>query len=717
MSILLGRLARLFALALLTVPAWIAQTPAVYAAGQLTLVGQTFNVPATGTVDITIVVPSTVSLDDPSKLEVRVRAYRATTTRVQVASTIAGTLTGLIDEVGVHGDQVITKGTHQIEVRVPLEVDTHRSDALRLPAAGVYPITVEVLTGTTVEADLRSFIHRLPTADEQPEDELQVAMAVSAPMDVALDDHLVVTLDDRTLTGLARLADVLEASSIPMSVQMPPSVIAALASGGPRAAEIGARLTAALQHHNLLSATQLPLDVSQAAAADQTDTYTQWLREGEDSLAKSTSSPTQRTISLISSPLSSAGGAMLRDLGARMLVLPPSIYDVLPHTLGGFTDSTQLVQITVAPDVTIDAAVVDRFAQRTLSQPTTTPQLTSIYAVADLLAARQQIADDGGDPRRHSITLATPDLALPSPDLLRPFTALVANTPGLRPTTLDDLSVRTDQLLNDGKAVVVGLPATVDGDLSNRMSVTNQLALENASTSSMLPATDPRIAEWKHLVTYLPTNSIDDTQAARITDQVHADLSSVRSSVQPPAGFSFNLTGGKGAVPVSIRSDSTIPITVRVRMSSSKLIFPKGDQTVVLAPDTFTEVRVPMEARSNGRFPVTLDVFTPLGDVRLGTPIPLTANVRGLSGLGNLVTGAALLVLLSWWFRHLQRNRRKRHSTKASDRHPSSGADSRDTAARDIDTVVETDVETSADTDADHSGLSPDAATSTLPPS
>ena len=95
-------------------------------------------------------------------------------------------------------------------------------------------------------------------------------------------------------------------------------------------------------------------------------------------------------------------------------------------------------------------------------------------------------------------------------------------------------------------------------------------------------------------------------------------------------------------------------------------------------------------------------MFTPLGDVRLGTPIPLTANVRGLSGLGNLVTGAALLVLLSWWFRHLQRNRRRRQSAKASDRHPSAGGEG---------------VESDTDTDADHSGLSPDAATSTLPPS
>jgi hypothetical protein len=407
---------------------------------------------------------------------------------------------------------------------------------------------------------------------------------------------------------------------------------------------------------------------------------------------------------------------MLRDLGARMLVMPPSLYDLLPHTLGGFTDSTQLVQIAVSNDVTVDAAVIDRFAQQTLSQSTTTPQLTSIYAVADLLAARQQIADDGSDPRRHGITLATPDLGLPSPDLIKPFTTLLASTPGLRPTTLDDLSVRTDQLLNNGKPVVVGLPIDVAGDMAPRMNLTNQLALESASTSSMLPASDRRIGEWKHLVTYLPTGSIDDAQATRIADQMHADMLTVRNAVIPPTGFSFNLTGGKGAVPVSIRNNSTIPLTVRVRMSSSKLIFPKGDQTVTLAPGTFTEVRVPMEARSNGRFPVTLDVFTPFGDANLGTQVPLTANVRGLSGLGNLVTGAALLVLLSWWFRHVQRNRRRRLAAHASDRHPAARADTHDDHD-DRDAHDDHDDRDIHATDVDDSGLSPDAATSTLPPS
>jgi hypothetical protein len=689
---------RLLALTLLaaTAGSWMAPSRAA-AAGVLGLVSESFNVAAKGSLLLTASLPADVTIGDPASFTVVVTAYRHVDTRVAVADAIAGRLPRGVDSVDLAGETVI-KG-RQLQLKVPLEIDTRTREALQLTQAGVYPLTVELIQGGNVLADLLTFVHRLPTNDEPPEDALQVAMAVSAPMDVTVDDNIDVTLDPATLTSLGRLADVLEASSVPMSVRMPPAIIAALAEGGTKAAALGARLSAAAQPHDLLSSPELPLDVSLAAAAGQQELYTQWLRDGEDSLSSSTASPSQRTITLVDQPLSTAGGALLRDLGARLLVLTPTQYDKYPSTLGGYTDSTLLVQISVAPDVTVDASIIDRRAQLVLGQPTTTPQLTSVYLVADLLAARQQIADDGSDPRRHGITLGTPSLDLPSPDLLKPLTALMAETPGLRPTTLDDLSVRTDRLLSDGAIVVVGLPDTVPGDINARIDLTTRLALQNASTSSMLPDSEPRVSEWKHLVSSLPTSAIDTAQATRIATRLDSEFASVRRAIEPPAGFSFNLTGGGGSVPVTIRNSSVTPLKVRVRMSSSKLIFPDGDQLVTVAPESFTEVRIPMATRSNGSFPVTLDVFTPLGDVRLGTPVPLTAHVRGISGLGNLVTGAALLVLLTWWIRHVRRNRRRRAAVKASDRHPATGG-------------VDGD-----HTDADHTGLSPDAATSTLPPS
>ena len=47
-------------------------------------------------------------------------------------------------------------------------------------------------------------------------------------------------------------------------------------------------------------------------------------------------------------------------------------------------------------------------------------------------------------------------------------------------------------------------------------------------------------------------------------------------------------------------------------------------------------------------------MLTPSGSL-VGEPIVLTARVNALSGLGQLLTGAALLVLATWWFSHFRR--------------------------------------------------------------
>ena len=359
-------------------------------------------------------------------------------------------------------------------------------------------------------------------------------------------------------------------------------------------------------------------------------------------------------------------------------------------------------------DGTLDAAVVDRVTSPVLARPTDTPLLSSIEMVADLLAVRQQVEDSGGDPRRHGVTLATPDFTMPDLDRFTAFASLLADTPGLRPTTLDDLSVRTDQLLGAEGPVVVNLPITIDGDLQPRFALANSLGLEAASTGSMLINGDERTAEWVRLINVLPTTALTDAQADDVASSLRAEFQALKDSVVVPDadGFSFNLTGRTGTVPITLRNDADIPLRVRVRMTSSKLLFPDGDQTVELAPNAFTEVKVNIEARSNGDQGVTLEVFTPLGDVRLAPPVPLTASISALAGVGNLLTGAALLVLLTWWVRHFRRNRRERHAAEAAHRHPATNG-----AA-----TVATDDDTPDHQHADDGELSPDAATITLPP-
>ena len=370
---------------------------------------------------------------------------------------------------------------------------------------------------------------------------------------------------------------------MPVSLRVSPATLAALAAAGPEGAAVVDRIVAALDGpltHELLSEPGLPLDPSSAAAADAAALYSEWLRAGEDMLAATTDRSARRTATIIAQAVSQDGAALLRDTGSRLLVLPVEVYDVLPDSFGGFTDSTQLVQLSLGNEVTTDAVVVDRTADQTLARATTTPALTAVLAVADLVAAREAIVDAGGDPSRHGLTLATPDLSLPNAATLGAISAVLADTPGLRPTSLDDLGVRTDHLQYEGDDVVVGLPEAAGDDLRGRVALATELRLDTVGTSSMLPTDDPRLDAWNRLLDLIPTQAVDDEQAARIATGMRADLAAVRSAVELPDGFAFNLTGRTSLVRITLRNTGDTPLTVVVRLTSPKLRFPDGDQKI-----------------------------------------------------------------------------------------------------------------------------------------
>jgi hypothetical protein len=81
---------------------------------------------------------------------------------------------------------------------------------------------------------------------------------------------------------------------------------------------------------------------------------------------------------------------------------------------------------------------------------------------------------------------------------------------------------------------------------------------------------------------------------------------------------------------------------------------------VDLAPSGNTEIELPVVARSNGTSSVEIELLTPEFGQTVAGPAVLTARVNALTGLGQVITGGAVLVLLSWWFGHFRRRRRRR---------------------------------------------------------
>lgn len=719
------------ALALLTALVPVTVPVAGAAPARLGLLSQTpFDVAADGTIVFVLDVPARIDLAALPDATLVVTAYRPVVSRAEVQAAQQGELPRSVDTVDLVAATLPQPLAGQLAATVLLETAVRTRNALQLSKPGLYPVLLELHADGDVLADVLTFVHRLPTADEDPEVALPVAMAMTTTAEVRFDDLREVIVTDEIVGELTLLADVLERGSVPVTVHVPPALLTAVAASSEDGAALVDRLKVALAEHAVLSAPRRPLDPSQAAAAGQGALYTQWLRDGEDDLDGVLTTPSMRTIVFVDATLSEGGGALLRDLGARLMVTTPDVFDLLPRSTGIYTDLSQLVQLEVAPGVTLDAAVTDRRTGQVLARRTSTPTLTSIYTITDLLAYRQEIVDAGDDPRHHGITLGTPDLSLPNADTYAVITSLLATTPALEPTTLDRLGVQTDHAILNNTEVVVGLPTTVTGDLGARVSLVDALTAEAASTAGMLADGGQRVADWQERIAILPTSALSDGQVEQMAVELRSELADIRDAIEVRTGSSFTLTGRTTTVPIKLYNNSDVPLTVRVRLSSPKLKFPDGDVIQVLPPQAFTEVPIEMEARSYGTSSATLQVLTPDGTTALVAPVTLTARVNALTGMGNLITGALLLVVLTWWARHLRKNRRARLAAKAAvcaERHPATNGRSApvtDTtdeadgppAEPADDPPVEAATGTGADADA-ATALSPDAATSTLPPS
>ena len=671
------------------------------------LVSQTpYGVAVEGSVQFVLSLPASLDVSAMPDATLVVTAYRAVSTRAAVAAAQDGLLPRSVDSVDLPLATLTRPAADQVAATVTLETTTRTAAALQLSQPGLYPVVIELRNNGGVVADLLTFVHRLPSANDKPEVALPVAIAMRTTSPVVLDDKGNAVIDAAVLAELTHLADLLDSSNMPVAVSVPPALLIATARAGEASAKLTQRLAIGLARNEVPTAPRYPLDPSLAAASGQQSRYTQWLRDGEDDLTTFMANLPADTVAFMDGPLSAGGAALLRDLGTRLIVTTPKIFDPLPNSPGRFTDSSQLVQLRIASGQTVDATLIDRDLAAVLERSTTTPVLTAIYTITHLLAYRQEIVDNTkdrngnpvGNPGRRGVTLATSDLSLPDLASYRAITSLLVDTPGLTPTTLESLGVRTDHLvLADRGEVAVELPDAVEGSIDGRLNTVADLTDATARTGSMLPADDPRLVQWSTAIGRLPTSALTDAQVVATASEIHAELDAIRNAVEVPTGFPFTLTGRTTTVAFRLSNHGDVRLTVRVHMSSSKLIFPDGDLSVVIPPRGSASVDVRIEARTSGDVPATLTVLTPSGDI-LAQPVPLTASVTTLIGLGNLFTGAFLLVVLTWWVRHLRQSRRSRAAASVAARHP---------GRRVVDL---------ADAGGE-AALSPDAATSTLPPS
>ena len=196
-------------------------------------------------------------------------------------------------------------------------------------------------------------------------------------------------------------------------------------------------------------------------------------------------------------------------------------------------------------------------------------------------------------------------------------------------------------IVGDDGPQVVTLPPTAGPDLTERARRIDLTRVSAESSGSMM-LDDAQLLEWRDELDTLLSTAVYDAEVDAVAG---ADLG--RSGRRagpgrgPPAVHVHPHRPLEPAAPEPAqhgRPNRCTSSSARARRSSRSRPATSSSSS---APDGVTEVVIPVEARSNGTSSLEVAVLTPVFGQEIDEPVVLTARVNALTGLGQVVTGAA----------------------------------------------------------------------------
>jgi hypothetical protein len=137
------------------------------------------------------------------------------------------------------------------------------------------------------------------------------------------------------------------------------------------------------------------------------------------------------------------------------------------------------------------------------------------------------------------------------------------------------------------------------------------------------------------------------------------------TAIRVPNPHTITLTSRSGEIPLTFRNDTGQPVHVRVTLSSDKLFFPAGaDRDLELLPQS-TTMRVAVEARTSGTFPLEMIVTSADGTIAISHR---RYEIRStfVSTVGIVLMVSAVVFLAAWWGFDVRRRRRRARGATAT---------------------------------------------------
>jgi hypothetical protein len=607
-----------------------------------------------------------------------ITSYKPVHTRQEVRDASSGKLPSTVDTVIVDVSNLRDAATGRVDIAIPIEIGVRTKDALQMSATGVYPVSIGLQEDKSVTSQIVTFVERLAqdVTSPLPSENLQIALVGTLNSSVSLQPDGTTLVSNETRSVVTEAVSTLEAlPDTPISLSVRPELVDALTHSSDEDIALLARLQVSTSLQ-LLPTTYVDVQPDELVAEQSADVFTTQLRLGEDVLAAGfPGKSVNRDAWIQTSSLLSGGAQLLRNLGLRTAVLLGDSQKTTANGVSVFVEPTRLVELNLPNSDQMTAALADSNLSEALTRGSHEPiggaYLVAQQILAELKIMRSEIVDRDETMNGRGVILATDSGELPSQALMTALVSTVASQPDMAFVALDELLGSMTVSVMDGLPVSIELQTLKDFSANNTM--LNDFASRVNGFSTMLPDGDERPALWRQVVNVLSASNLTPSQTKAYIDAVDAQLAAIGGSIVTPTTTAFTLGGRDSSIRLSLRNDNETDLLVRVHLTSSKLTLPTVDQVVTLPAGTTTLVEIPVTAKSNGRFPVTLQLFTPLGDITVGSPAKFSARVNALAGLGQLFTGIALLLLLSWWIHHLRREHQRRQfeSDDSAGRHPS----------------------------------------------
>jgi hypothetical protein len=623
----------------------------------MTLVGQNFNVAPGRQFRFVFALPDGVvreSVLSDRTAVVRVAVFPPLTSRSEVRSFATSTTDPTIRPIDQVDSRIRDLERTAAGDFVSLFASTGRLNALNLEEDGIYPVVLSVVQKNVVVARLNTFVNYVDPRSKI--DQLPISLMADINTPLALQPDGSIQIGDGIRTQLTNLIAVLSVGAAPMSLHIAPELLDGLGrSSNPADNALLAQLEPLLAVHELLTNTFVSFDPSSVSRSLMKSEFAEQLESGRAVLdVHNREGVISENVWFSRSLVDDDGMKLLGEFGVQSVVFTPQA----AASIGTLDSYLKPYKSVVGNSLAI--RVSDPGFAKTLSGLYRNPVQQSFALAAEIVAQQQEIILAGGKPSERQLLLSSTSGALPDRTIMVPLLLALARAPQLNMVGLSAAS------LAEESTTAVVLPRTTRVDLAATKDVIAKLRSEVQSTSTMLPPDAAQHVLWKSSLLATSADTLDADEFARYVKGLRGQLRTLRLMVSVPDSLTFTLGSKLSDLRLQVRNESTVALSVKVELASAKLQFPQGPQIVTIAPNSAMDVVVPVQARANGSFPLNVILTTPDGLTQVGQPTRLTARVSALAGLGQVATGAAILILMSWWIAHW----RGRKRAQAIRKHP-----------------------------------------------